>query len=139
MIRTRIAGTAAVFTFGLAALGGTALSIAGPANAAPSNEHTAGSTSTSSHTGSPSTPSRQAHLIPGFKPSREAHLIPGVKPYPIATGSSNGPTSTVGSTPTSDVSSSGGALTSSKSTDPRIQRILDEAKAGYDPREEAHK
>jgi hypothetical protein len=33
MIKTRIAGTAAIFTFGLAALGGTVVAIAAPANA----------------------------------------------------------------------------------------------------------
>ena len=33
MIKTRIASTAALATFGLAALGGTALTIAAPANA----------------------------------------------------------------------------------------------------------
>ena len=35
MIKTRIAGTAAIFTFGLAALGGTVVAIAAPANADP--------------------------------------------------------------------------------------------------------
>ena len=33
MIKTRIASTAAVFTFGLAALGGTVVAVAAPANA----------------------------------------------------------------------------------------------------------
>jgi hypothetical protein len=33
MIKTRIAGTAALFTFGIAALGGAAVAIAAPANA----------------------------------------------------------------------------------------------------------
>jgi hypothetical protein len=35
MIKTRIASTAALATFGVAAIGGTALTIAAPANAAP--------------------------------------------------------------------------------------------------------
>ena len=35
MIKTRIAGTTALVTFGLAALGGTALAVAAPGNAAP--------------------------------------------------------------------------------------------------------
>jgi hypothetical protein len=35
VIKTRIASTAAVFTFGLAAIGGTVLTVAAPANAAP--------------------------------------------------------------------------------------------------------
>ena len=38
MIKTRIASTAALATFGLAAIGGTALTIAAPANAAPSDQ-----------------------------------------------------------------------------------------------------
>ena len=44
MIKTRIASTAALFTFGVAALGGTVVAIAAPANAAPS---ASGSSSTS--------------------------------------------------------------------------------------------
>ena len=43
MIKTRIASTAAVFTFGLAAIGSTALTIAAPANAAPRLSDTASS------------------------------------------------------------------------------------------------
>jgi hypothetical protein len=84
MIKTRIAGTAAVLTFGLAALGGTALAVAAPSNAAPSNEHGAGSTSTSAPDGGADKSPRQAHLIPHFKPQptqpTPAHLIPGFKP-----------------------------------------------------------
>ena len=48
MIKTRIASAVAASVFGLAALGGTFLAVAAPANAstgAPSNPHTAGSTS----------------------------------------------------------------------------------------------
>jgi hypothetical protein len=45
MIKTRIASTAALCTFGLAALGGAALTIAAPANAAP---HASDTTTTSS-------------------------------------------------------------------------------------------
>ena len=40
MIKNRIAGTAAIFTFGLAALGGTVVAIAAPANAAPDPQPT---------------------------------------------------------------------------------------------------
>jgi hypothetical protein len=47
MIKTRFAGTAAVFTFGLAALGGTVVAIAAPANAAPSASGTASASNTS--------------------------------------------------------------------------------------------
>jgi len=43
MIKTRIASTAALATFGLAALGGTALTIAAPANAAPKASDTTSS------------------------------------------------------------------------------------------------
>ena len=42
MIKTRIAGTAAIVTFGLAALGGTVVAIAAPANAETSMTGTAG-------------------------------------------------------------------------------------------------
>ena len=45
MIKTRIASTAALFTFGIAALGGTALVVAAPGNA-----DTGASSSTSSST-----------------------------------------------------------------------------------------
>jgi hypothetical protein len=86
MIKTRIAGTATVFTFGLAALGGTALAVAAPGNAAPSIEHEAGSTSTSASAGGADKSPRHAHLIPHFKPQptqpTPAHLIPGFKPQP---------------------------------------------------------
>jgi len=49
MIKTRIASTAAAFVVGLAAIGGTALTIAVPANAAPSSS---GTSSSSTSTGS---------------------------------------------------------------------------------------
>jgi hypothetical protein len=108
MIKTRIASGAALFTFGFAALGGAVVAVAAPANAAPSHEHDAGSTSTSAHASSPSKPSREAHLIPpGLKPSGPAHVIPGFKPQPITPSASNGPTATVGSTPTSTSASAG--------------------------------
>jgi hypothetical protein len=48
MIKTRIASAAAIFAFGLAAVGGTVLTVAAPANAAPS----ASGTSSSSGNGS---------------------------------------------------------------------------------------
>ena len=60
MIKIRLAGAAAASVFGLVALAGTALTVAAPANAAPSNQHTAGSTSTSAPTSSTSTYARQA-------------------------------------------------------------------------------
>ena len=100
MIKTRIASGAAIFTFGLAALGGAVVAIAAPANAAPANEHAAGPSEPSgqahldpkfSRTQTELIPgfqpSHEAHLIPGFAPSRQAHLIPGVKPKPITNGS----------------------------------------------------
>jgi hypothetical protein len=95
MIKTRIAGTAAVFTFGLAALGGAVVAIAAPANAAPASEHAARPSKPSgpAHL-DPKFSRTQTHLIPGFKPSVPAHLIPGVKPKPIT----NGPTSGLGTT-----------------------------------------
>jgi hypothetical protein len=43
MIKTRIASTAALFTFGLAAIGGTVLTVAAPANAAPKASDTTSS------------------------------------------------------------------------------------------------
>ena len=50
MIKTRIAGTAAVFTFGLAAIGGTALAVAAPGNA---DTGASGSTSSSTTSDAP--------------------------------------------------------------------------------------
>src|SRR5262245_38606821 len=129
MIKTRIASFAAVYTFGgLAALSGVVVAVAAPANAAPSNEHAAGSTSTSAHAGSPSKPSREAHLIPGFKPrpittsasnaanaslgatgkASDFHFVENpsgkdtfVHISAITSANSNDPTATLGSTPTS--------------------------------------
>ena len=69
MVKTRIAGTTTVFTFGLAALGGAVVAIAAPANAAPANEHAAG----------PSEPSVPAHLDPKFSRT-QTELIPGFAP-----------------------------------------------------------
>jgi hypothetical protein len=87
MIKTRIAGTAAVFTFCLASLGGAVVAIAAPANAAPANEHAAGPSEPSGQAHlDPKFRRTQTHLIPGFTPSRQAHLIPGVKPKPITNG-----------------------------------------------------
>ena len=50
MIKTRIASTAALFTFGIAALGGTALVVAAPGNA---DTGASSSTSSSSTSGAP--------------------------------------------------------------------------------------
>jgi len=55
MIKTRIASTAAVFTFGLAALGGAVVAIAGPANAGTGLTSSSDASSTSSPSGTTST------------------------------------------------------------------------------------
>ena len=47
MFKTRIASTAALFTFGLAALGGTALAVAAPGNADTGASSSTSSSSTS--------------------------------------------------------------------------------------------
>ena len=81
----RLASAAALFTFWLATIVWTVLIVAAPANAAPSNEQGAGSTSTSAPADGADKSPRQAHLIPGFKPQPsggQAHLIPGFKPQP---------------------------------------------------------
>ena len=60
MIKTRIASTAALFTFGVAALGGTVVAIAAPADAAPSasgSSSTSASTGTEKHDGTTTGPS----------------------------------------------------------------------------------
>ena len=57
---------------GLAAIGSTALTIAAPASAAPSDQHAAGATSTSALTGGADKPSRHARLDPNFKPQAAA-------------------------------------------------------------------
>ena len=49
MIKIRIAGAAAVFTFGLAALGGTVVAIAAPANADTATTASLDSTARSPH------------------------------------------------------------------------------------------
>lgn len=58
MIKTRIASAAAVLTFGLAALGGTVVAIAAPANAETGTTSSSGSTSTS---GTASTSDKSGH------------------------------------------------------------------------------
>ena len=60
MIKTRIAGTAAVLTFGLAAVGGTVVAIAAPANA----ETGRGSSPDSSMTGTAGPAVAQAREVP---------------------------------------------------------------------------
>lgn len=62
MIKTRLASAAAVFTFGLAALGGTALAIAEPANAETVTSSTSGSMSTS---GTASTSDTSGQVVAG--------------------------------------------------------------------------
>ena len=62
MIKTRIASTAALFTFGLAALGGTVVAIAAPANADPG-------------TTSPSATSVQDNAQSGNKFEPEKHAL----------------------------------------------------------------
>jgi hypothetical protein len=62
MVKTRIAGAAAIVTFGFATLGGAVVAVAAPANAAPA----AGSTSISFPADSPSDSGGQAHLDPRF-------------------------------------------------------------------------
>ena len=123
MIKSRIAGTAALVTFGLAALGGTVTAIAAPANAAPassgntSSSDTSSASPTSDKTSTPDTSTSRA-------PSGQATTSPGpqdVLPYLDETrrklGLQTGSTSKVGSAPSSSVSSSGGALTSSTYAD----------------------
>jgi hypothetical protein len=56
----------------LAAIGSTALTIAAPASAAPSDQHAAGATSTSAPTGGADKPSRHVRLDPNFKPQAPA-------------------------------------------------------------------
>lgn len=74
MIKTRIAGTAALLTFGLAAIGGSALAVAAPASAAPAaSDSTSGSTPTSK-------------------------VGNGRQPGDATTGSANGPADAVNST-----------------------------------------
>ena len=68
MIKTRIASAAAVFTFGMGALGGTVVAIAAPANATPG---ASGTTSTSDTSTTPeSTVGFQVHL-PKHIPTEE--------------------------------------------------------------------
>ena len=73
MIKTRIASTAALATFGLAALGGTALTIAAPANAAPKAPDT-----TSSHESHRFEPSLHP-LFPGQPQPHSDHAGQGHK------------------------------------------------------------
>ena len=69
MFKTRIASTTALFTFGLAAIGGTALAVAAPGYAAPDSTSSSGSSSTSSSDGK--------HSTPGSTPSHGKHSTPG--------------------------------------------------------------
>ena len=63
MIKTRIAGAAAVFTFGLAALGGTVVAIAAPANADTATTASSDSTDRSTHKVKP-----KGHVLDPTKP-----------------------------------------------------------------------
>ena len=75
MIKTRIAGTAALFTFGLAALGGTVVAVAAPAYATPGSSGSSSplgpsGPSSGSNPSSPSNPSSRTD--PGsIRPSSE--------------------------------------------------------------------
>jgi hypothetical protein len=72
MLKTRIAGTAALFAFGLAAIGGTVLTIAAPANAAPSDA----GTSSSASGASPSGPTATSGTASGNAPAGSASGSP---------------------------------------------------------------
>ena len=72
MFKTRIAGTAALFTFGLAALGGTALAVAAPGNA---ETGASSSTSSSSTAGAPTKTTLHSTLSPKDKTMPEPHDI----------------------------------------------------------------
>ena len=73
MIKTRIAGAAAVFTFGLAALGGTVVAIAAPANA-----DTATTASSDSDARSPHKVKPKQHVLDPTKP-QSPHVGQGHK------------------------------------------------------------
>jgi hypothetical protein len=104
MIKTRITGTAALFTFGFAALGGIAL--AAPGNAEPGTSGTGSSSGSSSTSGPAGGAVKSDHMIPGLKSQQptQDHLIPGPKLQPFTTGSGDGPTVKLGSTDDSDSS-----------------------------------
>ena len=105
MIKNRLAGTAALVTFGLAALGAALSAGAAPANAetgaAATNSSSDSSTSSSSshRTAKSGASTTSGTTSPSGTPSR-----------------ADVPTAKVGSTPTSGVSSSGGSMTPSEST-----------------------
>ncbi|PXX12947.1 hypothetical protein [Mycolicibacterium moriokaense] len=73
MIKTRVASTAALFTFGLAAIVGTDLIVEGLANAAPS------ATSTISASGSPSTSSSSGTSSASGSSSSDPYVKTGGK------------------------------------------------------------
>ena len=98
MIKTRIAGTAALVTFGLAALGGTALAVAAPSSAAFVELQCASSCHIRNHA-APGKP--RTTTTPG---NATATSKVGSAPAPGPTSSNNGPISKVGSAPTSNVS-----------------------------------
>lgn len=75
MIKTRIAGTAALVTFGLAALGGAVLTVAAPANAAPAASGTTSDTTSTGPTSKVgSTPTSGVNSTGGAKTSSASDL-----------------------------------------------------------------
>ena len=88
MIKTRIASTAAAFVVRLAAVGGTALTIAVPANAAPG---ASGATSSSASNG------RDQHNGKTLRDQHEQSKQHPNKFDPPTAGPSSAPASTVGS------------------------------------------
>ena len=90
MIKTRIASAAALFTFGLAALGGTFLTIAAPANAstgAPSASTSSAEPSTHTSSGAPAIPiARPKPADPKVAQPFSKDPYPQVNPFPSLPG-----------------------------------------------------
>ena len=120
MIKNRLAGTAALVTFGLAALGGAVVTVAAPANAAPASSDTSSSASSPTSGTTPTSDSKQmtpSLLSKVLEQNGYYNFQLTLKPEESpASASTAAPTSKVGSTPTSSVGSSGGALTSAAYT-----------------------
>ena len=81
-IKQFAASSVVVGVLGLGFVGGTAMTIAAPANAAPSHEHV-GPMSPSAHASTEH--ARHARLDPHFSRPVPARLDPHFKPQPIAT------------------------------------------------------
>jgi hypothetical protein len=114
MIKTHIAGAAAMLAIGLAGLGGAIVAVAAPANAAPDASGTTSSADSSSSGKEPAASSDSPTNSDAGVPSRNERGLINV-PISVTPRSTSpaAPTSSVGSKPTSTVSSTGGALTSS--------------------------